>query len=407
VGPRRVSRTRPASSRRRLARLAARICAVAAAAILLGAPAAADGFVTFGLGDQNASSFADPRLRALHLRVARLVVPYDAATSEPGLVAGWLAATSSAGLRPQIAFEHRRSDHCPDSPCTLPTRATYAHDVRRFIARFPQVRTYTTWNEANHRSQPVATHPWAAAGYYAALRHACPRCTIVAADVLDSGDYLGWLRRFRAATTLKPRLWGLHNYADVTYRTSAATNSVLRAVPGQLWIEETGGIVALRDDAGDVTLPYDETRAAASVDWAFALLAHRPRITRMYLYEWQGTANASFDSGLVRPDGSLRPSYAAVRRGLAGRRVEPSLPIRRGLPEPRREAAPHTQLAPSQTRTRQERVLCLNQIRFMDISRVGRICQPRKDTAWGRPPGTQQGERSDRAAPHWPSSRPV
>jgi hypothetical protein len=31
--------------------------------------------------------------------------------------------------------------------------------------RFRQVRTYTTWNEANHESQPVASHPEAVAGY--------------------------------------------------------------------------------------------------------------------------------------------------------------------------------------------------------------------------------------------------
>jgi hypothetical protein len=88
--------------------------------------------------------------------------------------------------------------------------------VRRFVARFPQVRTYTTWNEANHVSQPVADRPEAVAGYYEELRAACARCTTVAGDLLDSGTYVGWLRRFRAATATSPRLWRLHNYSDVT-----------------------------------------------------------------------------------------------------------------------------------------------------------------------------------------------
>jgi hypothetical protein len=179
------------------------------------------------------------------------------------------------------------------------------------------VRTYTTWNEANHSSQPVASHPDAVAGYYEELRAACATCTVVAGDVLDSGSYVRWLQRFRAATTSDPRLWGLHNYGDVTYGTTQGTDSVLAAVPGQLWIEETGGIVVLRNGTR-VTLSENETRAAASIDRAFALLRGRPRITRMYVYHWKGTAGGRFDAGLVRPDDSLRPSYAAVVRGIAG-----------------------------------------------------------------------------------------
>jgi len=98
----------------------------------------------------------DARLRALHPGSARLVVPYDAATSEPARVQAWLAA---AGLRPHVAFQHARGTQCPDLPCSAPSRAAYGAAVRPFVARFPQVRTYTTWNEANHVSQPVACAP--------------------------------------------------------------------------------------------------------------------------------------------------------------------------------------------------------------------------------------------------------
>lgn len=284
--------------------------------VLALAPAAAHATV-FGLADQNAGAYADARLRALGLRYARLVVPYDAATSEPELVANWLAATAAAGMAPHVAFEHLTTDRCPGSPCVVPSRATYAAAVRRFVARFPQVRTYTTWNEANHESQPVASHPEAVAGYYEELRAACASCTIVAGDVLDSGTYVRWLQRFQAATSSNPQLWGLHNYGDVTYGTTEGTDAVLRAVPGSLWIEETGGIVVLRNGTRE-TLHYDETRAAQAIDRAFAIVASRPRIARMYIYHWRSGPASRFDAGLVRPDGSLRPSYAAVVRGLAG-----------------------------------------------------------------------------------------
>src|SRR4051812_8337796 len=52
-----------------------------------------------GTSDQGPGSFADGRLRALGLGYARLVVPYDAATSEPAQVQAWLGAVAAAGLR--------------------------------------------------------------------------------------------------------------------------------------------------------------------------------------------------------------------------------------------------------------------------------------------------------------------
>ena len=296
---------------------AALAVAVLAFAVAPGAAQAA----TIGLADQNATAYADGRLRALKLPVARLVVPYDAATSQPQLVASWLAAVAAAGMQPHVAFEHLRANGCPGSPCIVPSRATYAAAVRRFVATFPQVRVYTTWNEANHESQPVASRPEMVAGYYEELRAACALCTIVAGDVLDSGSYLRWLERFQAATDSDPQLWGLHNYGDVTYGTTEGTDAVLRAVSGELWIEETGGIVVLRNSAGRITLSFDETRAAASIDRAFALLASRPRITRMYVYHWQSGATSRFDAGLVRPDCKPAPEL----RGDAARHRRPAV----------------------------------------------------------------------------------
>jgi hypothetical protein len=39
----------------------------------------------------------------------------------------------------------------------------------------------------------------------------------------------------------------------------------------------------------------------------------------MYVYQWRASALDRFDSGLVRPDGSLRPSYTRVVRAGRGR----------------------------------------------------------------------------------------
>jgi hypothetical protein len=294
------------------------------AAVLLGlACAAPAGAVRVGIADQEPAAFQDGRLRALGLKVARLVAPWDVATSDPAGVRAWLDAVAAAGLQPHVAFEHRSDERCPASPCRAPSRAQYAAAVRRFLKRFPEVRTFTTWNEANHVSQPTSAAPEAVAGYYEALRAACRACTVVAGDVVDSGSYVRWLTRFRRATSRSPRLWGLHNYGDVTYGTTSGTDAALSAVPGKLWIEETGGIVVRRDTRGRVLLAADETRAARGVERAFALARTRPRIARMYVYQWRTGPFATFDSGLMRPDGSARPSYAALVAGLR------SLPRRR------------------------------------------------------------------------------
>ena len=287
---------------------------------VVAAPASA---LEVGIADQNASSFSDPSLRALGLKDARLIVPWDAATSEPDAVQAWLDAAQAAGMTTHVAFEHLLHQKCPARTCTAPSRSQYRTAVRAFIARFPQVRTYTTWNEANHQSQPTADAPVAVAGYYDELRAACPACTIVAADVIDSGSYTSWLRRFQQAAGGSPSLWGLHNYTDVTYGTTDGTDAALAAMPGEVWVEETGGIVVRRDGRGRELLRYDEQRAAAAIDNAFAIAATRPRITRMYVYQWRAHANDYFDAGLVRPDGSLRPSYTNLLAEL--KKLQPTV----------------------------------------------------------------------------------
>lgn len=291
---------------------------VALGAALFGAAPSAARATEFGLSDQQATTWSDARVRALGLRYARLIVPWNAATSEPARVQAWLDAVAAAGLTPHIAFEHLRTDDCPGTPCVLPSRAEYRSAVEAFRARWPQVSTFTSWNEANHSSQPVAQRPETAAAYWGELTSACPSCTVVAGDVLDSGGYVRWLQRFLAAAPSTPKLWGLHNYGDVTYGTTSGTDAVLAAMPGDLWIEETGGIVTLRDERGRVTLSTSESRAAASVDRAFQIAAERPRIARMYLYHWKpNTAADTFDAGLVRPDGTTRESYARAAANLA------------------------------------------------------------------------------------------
>ena len=93
--------------------------------------------VEVGISEQHAISFADSRLRTLRLPVARLIVPWDAASSEPARVQKWLDATAAAGMSPHVAFEHLRSERCPSSPCRAPTAAQYRIAVQRFSGALP------------------------------------------------------------------------------------------------------------------------------------------------------------------------------------------------------------------------------------------------------------------------------
>lgn len=291
------------------------LLATIAAAIITPARA---GALEAGVADQKAWVWKDPRIRALGLRHARLIVPWNAATSEPAVVQAWLDATAAEGIQPHVAFERLRSDRCPYAPCTPPSVAQYRAAIDAFIARFPQVRTYTTWNEVNHQSQPVRTRPDLVAGYYRQLTAACPGCTVVAGDVLDSGNFTGWLRSFLSSFEDPPQLWGIHNYGDASRGTTAGTDAVLATVPGTVWMEETGGIVQLRGAlSGGGSTAAAEAQSAAAIDQAFAIARTRPRIGRLYVYQVQAWPNDTFDSGIFRPDGTSRPGYATLLRNLS------------------------------------------------------------------------------------------
>ena len=294
-----------------------RSAVVAFAALALLASGSASARPLIGISDNHPDALADARLSALALPAARLVTPWDSVFTEPERLDAWLNAARAAGMEPFVSFEHGRSDRCPQS-CTAPTPAEYGDAIDAFLARYPWVRTLSPWNEANHSSQPTATDPERAAAYYNAVVTRCPTCTIVAADVLADGAFTDWLARFRNAALGTPKLWGLHNYPDATYFRMDGTARMLEAVPGDVWLTETGGIVRFEDVHRSIVLPYDEERAAQSLEYLLGYLvpAYGARIPRVYVYEWRADADNRFDAGLVRPDGTARPSLNVVRTAL-------------------------------------------------------------------------------------------
>jgi hypothetical protein len=248
-----------------------------------------------------------------------VVAPYDV-VCRPGVqeyyLDAWLAAARRAGVRPLVAFA---ATWRPGRRWILPSYGTYMRCMRAFRARYPWVRDFNPWNEANHSSQPTYLHPGRAAGYYNALHRVCPRCNVAAGDVLDWRNLAKWLTNYRRHLRGHPRLWSIHNYIDVNSRISwrrSSTRAMLRMTRGRLWITESAGrVYAPRNDT------FDELTAVRATRRMFAFASRSRRITRLYAYQWQASCNSElWDSAWFRSDGSSRPAYRVVVREVARRR---------------------------------------------------------------------------------------
>lgn len=278
--------------------------------------ASAKGYApTVGIGENGYAMFSDPNHTALKMKTARKIVPYDF-RYDPVLredLKTWMAAAKTARVEPHIAFNHSLK-----YPKKLPSVSNFKAALKYLKKNYPELKTFTPWNEANHRSQPTKNYPKRAAEFYNVARKNCRNCKIVAADVLDQSNMLPWIKTFRK-TAYKPKRWGLHSYIDAnrnrSYRNSN-TRKFVKAVSGEVWLTEVGGIVAL----GSAYSP-NVNRAAQGVRASLKLSLGDRRIKRVYLYSWYGTSQLKrkpylWDSGLTDVAGKPRPAYYALRSWL-------------------------------------------------------------------------------------------
>jgi hypothetical protein len=275
------------------------------------APAPAPAGLQIGIGEQGLKMFADKRFRALGITKARLVTSYDTASVpfERDIVTQWLAGAAAAGVEPFITFGHSRVH-----PKKLPSAAEFRTAFQAFRKLWPTVNLYAPWNEINHASQPTSHDPARAAAYYNIVQAECPGCTVLAGDVLDQAGMGRYLQRYRRHLKGTPKIWGLHNYADTNRFRDTGLGELLRTVPGDVWLTETGGIVQFGR-----SFPRDEQRAARAVSFALRLARKNDRVKRIYLYNWTGAKPSDrFDSGLVDADGTPRPGYERLKAGLKG-----------------------------------------------------------------------------------------
>jgi hypothetical protein len=279
---------------------------------------AASSFVT-GVGDEHARMFANPLYQQLHTKIVRYIAPYDAVTHSYSLdqAITFIRAAEAQHQQVLVAFYH--SEY---SPTRLPSVGTYQHDIEKFIKRFPKVRQYQSWDEANRGNiAHVLASPSAvaAAKYYQALIRVCKGCTAIGLDVLDANDIsptLAYISEFKREIghleTVMPKIWGLHNYSDINRLESWRTRELVRALGGQVWLTETGGLVqfggAFPNNHGSGL-----TRASKVLKYMFAVAASHSQIKRLYIYDWTGgNSSTRFDAGLMNAREQPRAGYVVV-----------------------------------------------------------------------------------------------
>jgi hypothetical protein len=276
-----------------------------------------------GIGDEEDEMFSNPLWQQLHTKIVRYIVPYDTAVHPYWVqrASAWISAAEAQHQRILVAFYH--SEY---TPMKMPSVATYQRDVAKFIKLFPHIGEYQAWDEENRGNvQGLFSSPTAvqSAQYYRALKRTCEPCTVIGLDVLDQDNInptLAYIAEFKHEIyhlhTLMPSVWGLHNYSDLNRLESWRTRDLVKALGGEVWLTETGGIVQFGKD-----FPNKHgsglRRAAKVLKFMFGVAAANTRIKRLYIYDWTGgNSSTRFDAGLMNAHDQPREGYTVVCRQL-------------------------------------------------------------------------------------------
>jgi hypothetical protein len=302
--------------------------ALIAALLSLVAAAPASAKYRVGVGEQKTEMFANPAWQSLKLKRVRYLVPWDYAKVgwQRDAVNHYMTQARLAKQDVLVTFTAKsgcysaKGRYSKKKRCRAPSKRAYRKAFLAFDKAYPWVRTYSAWNEINHKSQPTFKSPRKAAGYYNILRRYTrkKKFRAMAADMLDTGNMSRYLRTFKRYAKGRPKLWGLHNYGDVNRRRTKYTKQMLRSVPGEVWLTETGGIVKLLP-----SFKRSTSRAKKRTAGMFKLVNRydtrrrgmRSKITRLFVYTFYGEErSARFDAGLVNPDGSPRPAFRVFKK---------------------------------------------------------------------------------------------
>lgn len=300
------------------------LAAVAAVAM----PASA-GAVTYGISDQQASTFSNPLYKPLKLKEARYVAPWDTVfdATQRGRLDAWYAAASAAGQRLLVSFEHSRT---PGAENSVPTVEQYEAATKLFHERYPLFKDINTWNEVNAcqkagqtERQPLGICKPSKAKllvqYWASNKRVFKGAKIIPLDVLDDknpGAAIKYIKAFKKVMPSTPKIWGVHNYSDTNRRSSSRTKKILDAIgpKGEVWLLETGGQLNVQPGS----FSQKEKGAARALNCMFSIAKKYPRIKKVFIYQFNGSApGAKFDAGLINTDNTPRPGWTVVKKRQA------------------------------------------------------------------------------------------
>lgn len=271
-----------------------------------------------GIGEQESATLDDPLFASLGITRQRLTLPWDSTDGSWPLydTDRWLSESQRLGMEPLVVFGQSRLS---SRKRVLPSVSAYVKRFRAFRSRYPWVLNFGAWNEANYKGQPTYKNPKRVGQYYLALRRECPSCTIMAGSFLDTSNLIPYVRSFQRVVGKGPHIWGFHNYTDLSLYRDKTTRRFIRAVKGPVWLVEVGGLAVYRPRKGGNLnrRPASEPSQKKVVRYLTGpMLSRNPRIRRVYIYQWRTDPGASWDSGLVRPDGTPRPALSVLRKAL-------------------------------------------------------------------------------------------
>ncbi len=269
-----------------------------------------------GLADNRPETIIDSRFKKSGIKQMRVVVPYDD-IERRGIrlryLDAWFDTAKANGIEPLVSFYRSyRSMHL------LPSVATYRRNFRLFRRRYPWVRYFSTWDEANFAdAQPTGNHPARTAQFYRAARDECSggRCTVITADFRAEGSAhsVWWLREFKRHIGRGPHIWGLVAHPDVNRLSSGYTTEFLRSTDGPIWVTEVGAVHFF--GRGFRPSIARQTRAMRYLMTEYVRLS--PRFRRLYVYHWRAApGNRLWDSALLSVDGQPRPAYRVFFEAL-------------------------------------------------------------------------------------------
>jgi hypothetical protein len=277
-----------------------------------------------GFGEQSPWIFSDERwftLEKNHRHYVRYVMPWDALRFRRtrAQVDEWMTGAERRHARVLLAFGHSMRRH---RQLRLPSRRQYRKQIRAVRKRYPFVKMFQTWNEANHGFQPTRRRPRATGRLYDVLVRACRGCIVTAPSVMLTGsDAIRWIDRFDRAAKRRVRIWAVHNHIDANRNSKRRTRMFLRHTRGRVWFTEAGAIwnrwmPNRRGRGWHKVRRYNHRTAVRAIRNIFKLARlDRRRVKRIYIYSWVGPGQERprWDSGVVEPDGEIRRTFRTLR----------------------------------------------------------------------------------------------